>query len=1335
MPVTKKTFLGGVNQDDADFLLDPKEYLGALNIRFATSEGGEVGRITNIEGTVIKNTTINSSGNILSFVLPSGINRTIGAYEDTDSRRMFWFNWNSNGNHGIYCYDSDDDLIYTVLKNTILDFQSDKFIHSVSMADSLLYWTDNYNEPRRINVDAAIKMNHPSYNYSSSYIPFTVKVTTAGSGYANGTYNNVPLTGGSGAGATATIVVSGGAITSATIVFGGSDYLLNDTLSASNVNLGGTGSGLVLTINMVLNNSVLTVIRNQPWAPLTVAKSQTVGQTNNFIADESFQFSYRFVYRDNEVSTFSPLSKLIDYNSILENIANLNTVDIAMPLDQKIELDVIKVEFAVKYMTGGAVLVFKTIEDLSSLTAHNAGTAITFKFYNDTIGVAVDGASAVKPYDSVPLKAKTLEIAKNRLFLGNLTDGYDTPKTTSLSIGNAIADTAVVKGGWYMLVYRKFGVTNINYILRVDNITSNAGYYQTNPVTLGTPLPSTVNYGSMVYMGIGLSGISIYLNVVMPDIYQLYYLNQDATITQSGGLPIGTGLVGSTVFKSDSYYRAGVVFFDGAGRKSGVVSKDNIRVSIPDRDYNGTTFYTGVNWSLNNISAVSEIPNWATHYAVVRTKCLRASLFFQMRADSVHYIPKNDDGTYGAVKHFYASNDFGVAINVKSLFSAGLGYSFNAGDILKLYISGVGIYSLKIKDTYGSYIITELVNLGNTSALVALYEVYTSYIPSTTEYFYEVGQIYKVNNQGTPSRQYSNVSGTFTGDVTLVQRTIGVSTFLAEAMSPIDKYWQNWYTDAGRVNIEVEDGQREKPVTISYSNVIIPGTRSNGLSSFDVLDFTTVPQELGGISRLVFTSKVQSEGTVLLGIGEGETASIYIGETQVFDNTGSSFLAKSTGVIGNVNVLKGSKGTIHPESAFEWEGSVIFFDANHGAWVRYDGNGLYPISDNKMIRYFRRVGQDISNYYKNPSEYNLINPNLPLRVLGAVDPFHDEYILSMPRMFLNPKNSILADMELTSITTAFTTVAPQLTATPNTLSGFTYVLNSGPSTSQSFTISGTNLIPNGTVSVPCSSSFEVSTDNITFSCLATLPYTGSGNFAINTIYVRMKAGKATASYNEILTITGGGASTTVSVQGSVTQPSTPTIIINPNVMGGLSYVINNGPSISVGVAVTGYNLSPASGNVSIPTSSFFEFSLDGTTYSTSLTLPYTGGALANTNVIVRLKAGQSISSYTEVLNVTGGSASASLTLSGNVTDIMPAAYVYDAGVGMSVSQACNTYVSSPQSVYSMDDPSQFGVGSQIFIDLALTSPLTGYTHIFINGSNWDLNPSNGVVIAYSSIQC
>lgn len=77
---------------------------------------------------------------------------------------------------------------------------------------------------------------------------------TGGSGYTNGTYTNVALTGGTGTGAKATVVVSGGAVTSVSIPAGdnaGTGYLATDSLSAAAASIGGTGSGFSVALSTV----------------------------------------------------------------------------------------------------------------------------------------------------------------------------------------------------------------------------------------------------------------------------------------------------------------------------------------------------------------------------------------------------------------------------------------------------------------------------------------------------------------------------------------------------------------------------------------------------------------------------------------------------------------------------------------------------------------------------------------------------------------------------------------------------------------------------------------------------------------------------------------------------------------------------------------------------------------------------------------------------------------------------------------------------------------------------------------------------------------------------
>lgn len=83
----------------------------------------------------------------------------------------------------------------------------------------------------------------------------TLGTITAGSGYIAGVYSNIALTGGSGSGVTATITVgSGGTVTAVSLTNGGNFYVVGNTLTTANTNLGGSGSGFSIPV-LTINNS------------------------------------------------------------------------------------------------------------------------------------------------------------------------------------------------------------------------------------------------------------------------------------------------------------------------------------------------------------------------------------------------------------------------------------------------------------------------------------------------------------------------------------------------------------------------------------------------------------------------------------------------------------------------------------------------------------------------------------------------------------------------------------------------------------------------------------------------------------------------------------------------------------------------------------------------------------------------------------------------------------------------------------------------------------------------------------------------------------------------
>jgi hypothetical protein len=453
-------------------------------------------------------------------------------------------------------------------------------------------------------------------------------------------------------------------------------------------------------------------------------------------------------------------------------------------------------------------------------------------------------------------------------------------------------------------------------------------------------------------------------------------------------------------FKSDSRYNIGIQFYDFAMRKCGVVSKtrDNnlniidMNVAVPDRSFNTAQLYA-VNWGLPTGS--SNIPLWAKYYSIVRTDNLNTRYFIQGNAtgNMVKYVTKNTTTneyniTTGVVN--YNNTIAGVSIDLESILNDGFGYIYEASnnDVVKIYrLSGSTtiVQTLKVIGQQGRYIILEPKDInGGVSLPIGTsnswrFEIRRPYKQTGSEFFFE-GTIYAISNWGTAQRAYSIASGSLSGD-----------TFLEsdlEYMNLRKEFRNSWFRNLGRSCFIDPIGQVYKPSGISWSNVFIPGSKVNGLSTFDALDYKDLPVELGPVNKLKTTSKAQSEGNVMLAIGQNYTASLYIGETSLVDNAGQTLLTTSGSIVGTVNVLKGKFGTTIPSSVVEYDGNVYWADILNECVVRYSGNGLFAISDYGMRNFFR-------SYFKETKalvdEFDITQSPY---AYGGYNPATDEYILS-----------------------------------------------------------------------------------------------------------------------------------------------------------------------------------------------------------------------------------------------------------------------------------------------------------------------------------------------------
>ena len=151
---------------------------------------------------------------------------------------------------------------------------------------------------------------------------------------------------------------------------------------------------------------------------------------------------------------------------------------------------------------------------------------------------------------------------------------------------------------------------------------------------------------------------------------------------------------------------------------------------------------------------------------------------------------------------------------------------------------------------------------------------------------------------------------------------------------------------------------------------------------------------------------------------------------------------------------------------------------------------------------------------------------------------------------------------------------PSIAVSPATLSGFSTTAGTA-STSQSYSLSASNLSPaSGNITVTAPASYEVSTNNSTFSGSVNVAYTG-GTLAATNIFVRIAASAGAGSPSGNVTNAGGGATTqNVAVSGTVCPVPSGTFAVGDiTIMGylsddpdGFSFVnwvsIPNGTSIS-----------------------------------------------------------------------------------------------------------------------------------------------------------------------------
>ncbi len=155
-----------MNQDLDARLLSADEYREGVNISVSRAEADDVGALENILG----NSLISSLNNIQSEYL----SQVIGWFFNQDTNKVYIFDTNFQDNsidqlsefaavgtiHRILLVNLDTQVLSTITQGRFLNFSWNSRINDIVILEDLMFWTDNRNQPRMINVNTAESDNN-----------------------------------------------------------------------------------------------------------------------------------------------------------------------------------------------------------------------------------------------------------------------------------------------------------------------------------------------------------------------------------------------------------------------------------------------------------------------------------------------------------------------------------------------------------------------------------------------------------------------------------------------------------------------------------------------------------------------------------------------------------------------------------------------------------------------------------------------------------------------------------------------------------------------------------------------------------------------------------------------------------------------------------------------------------------------------------------------------------------------------------------------------------------------------------------------------------------------
>jgi len=587
MPEIKNAFTRGKMNKDLDERLIPNgEYRDAMNVQVSTSEGADVGTVQNILG----NTRVEN------IVPDGGAFKCIGSVIDEKNNKLYWFVTSDNVDAIIEHrkgYESAPVIVDTKAgtANAVLKF-TDKIITGINIVDSMLFWTDNTNEPRKINIERG-KLGTQTGSIDSSVAVHTKLVVNdeilkdyfTASVTVGTTSQNIDVSDASNLEVGMSLdSIAGVAQSSVTI-----DAITGNSISFNTQVVVASADELIFSKPIDITEEHITVIKKKPSKAPSVKVNTGTDLPKPSLFEKTFlRFSCRYKYADGEYSAFGPFTDIIfdasytekydvdtafsvkePYNAAMVN--NIESIELTDFVSPDMPLDVVQIDILYKQEDSPIVYSMTSIksndpewsEDGSNQdTSYNSKYKGKYILKSENIYAALPENQTLRPWDNVPKKALSQEITGSRLIYGNYTQNYNIGKDT---LGD------IIKPG-----------LDINY-----NIRNHVSDFK------------------------------------------------------DGGLPS---------LKSQRNYQLGVVFGDEYGRETPVYTSTNAAVKIPweDRRF-GKTASNSLQLTTN---LTSQVPSWASYYKFYIKET--SGEYYNLVMDKV-YVPTIDINESESHNHIWIS--------------------------------------------------------------------------------------------------------------------------------------------------------------------------------------------------------------------------------------------------------------------------------------------------------------------------------------------------------------------------------------------------------------------------------------------------------------------------------------------------------------------------------------------------------------------------------------------------------------------------------------------------------------------------------------------------------